>query len=78
MHEPRGLTREQAAAYVGLSMSGFDSARRRGVYPAATLPGKKHDRALLDKTMNELSGLAPAQQLSALEAWKVARGRRPS
>lgn len=58
--EPRGLTREEAAAYVGLGARSFDDARKAGHYPAPTLPGGRYDRILLDRAMDNLSGVAPA------------------
>ena len=35
---PRGLTREGAAAYVGLSAAAFDKARLEQKYPGPTSP----------------------------------------
>jgi hypothetical protein len=55
--EPRGLSRTEAASYVGLGLSGFDAARREGKYPNPTLPGGRYDRRLLDEVMNRLSGI---------------------
>ena len=56
---PRGLSRTQAAAYVGLSPSGFGAARREGKYPNATLPGGRYDRTLLDRAMDKVSRHPP-------------------
>jgi hypothetical protein len=74
---PRGLHREAAAEYVGLSLSGFDQARARGDYPKPTLPGGRHDVRLLDLAMDRLSGILPAgEALTPLEAWRAKNGAR--
>lgn len=71
---PRGLSREQAATYVGLSLSGFADARKKGIYPNPTLPGGRYDRHLLDEVMSRLSGINPkSEPLSALEKWRATR-----
>jgi hypothetical protein len=71
---PRGLSRTQAAAYVGLSPSAFDAARRAGIYPNPTLPGGRYDRQLLDEVMSRLSGIAlKSEGVSALDWWRAAR-----
>jgi hypothetical protein len=72
---PRGLTREQAAAFVGLSPSGFDKARSEGHYPHPTLPGGRYDRALLELAMSRMSGILPASEPeSPLDRWRTSRG----
>jgi hypothetical protein len=53
----RGLSRAEAAAYVGLSPSGFSTARREGKYPNPTLPGRRYDRRPFDEVMDKLSGV---------------------
>ncbi len=65
---PRGLTREGAAAYVGLSPGAFDKARLEQKYPGPTLPGGRFDLVLLQVAMNRLSGI-----LSESEAVKLTR-----
>jgi hypothetical protein len=59
---PRGLTREAAAAYVGLSPAAFDKARRENKYPGPTLPGGKYDLVLLQLAMDRLSGIVRASE----------------
>ena len=72
---PRGLKREIAAAFVGLSPTGFDAARRQGKYPAPTLPGGCYDRILLERAMDNLSGIAPETEApGALDLWRQNRG----
>jgi hypothetical protein len=72
MLEPRGLSREAAAAYVGLSLSSFDTARRAGDYPRATLPGNRFDRLLIDKAVDKLSGMKEHAP-DPLEEWRAKR-----
>lgn len=69
----RGLTREEAAAYVGLSAGGFDTARQEGVYPEPTLPGRRWDRRLLDHALDRLSGLTQAASDDPYVDWKARR-----
>jgi hypothetical protein len=74
---PRGLTREGAAAFVGLSPNAFDKARLEQKYPAPTLPGGRYDLALLNVAMNRLSGiLIESEAASPLDAWRTSRGSR--
>jgi hypothetical protein len=75
MLEPRGLSREAAAAYVGLSLSSFDTARRAGEYPRATLPGKRFDRILIDKAADKLSGVKESAP-DPLDEWIAKRAAR--
>jgi hypothetical protein len=58
MLDPRGLTRDQAAAYCGVSAARFDQGRERGEYPQPTLPAGRYDRRLIDLALDRLSGLA--------------------
>jgi hypothetical protein len=68
---PRGLTRNAAAAFVGLSPNGFAKARKDGMYPAPTLPGGRYDRVKLDEAMNLLSGLIDERTaLKPLDSWR--------
>jgi len=74
---PRGLTREGAAAYVGLSPAAFDKARLEQKYPDPTLPGGRYDLVLLQLAMNRLSGiLSETEVTSPLDAWRMSRGAR--
>jgi hypothetical protein len=75
--EPRGLSRIEAAAYVGLSPSGFSAARREGKYPNPTLPGGRYDRPLLDQAMDIHSGIVSGSDgMSPLDSWRGSRGSR--
>ncbi len=72
----RGLTRVEAAAYVGLSPSAFYAKQKEGLYPRASLPGGRYDRKLLDQAMDRLSGLDPKPDatVTALDQWRKSRG----
>jgi hypothetical protein len=71
--EIRGLDRREAAAFVGLSPTAFDKARRENRYPPPTLPGGRYDRRLLNTTMDRLSGLRD-EPISLLDGWRKGRG----
>jgi hypothetical protein len=74
---PRGLTREGAAAYVGLSPTAFDKARLERKYPPPTLPGRRYDLALLNAAMDRLSGLlTEIEATNPLDSWRTNRGSR--
>jgi hypothetical protein len=73
--ETRGLDRREAAAFVGLSPTAFDKARRENRYPPPTLPGGRYDRRLLDDTMDRLSGIRDGDEfISPLDGWRNRRG----
>jgi len=74
---PRGLTRKQAAIFFGLSLSGFDKARREGKIPLPTLPGKRYDMQLLQAAMNTMSGISAASTplTDEYERWRQSRAR---
>ena len=79
---PRMLTREMAAAYVGVSVDVFDDEVRAGQWPAGRPRGAKGgrltwDRKLLDAAEDRRSGLlaVPAGEedvvdVVAADAWK--------
>ncbi len=74
---PRGLTREGAAAYVGLAPAAFDKARLEQKYPGPTLPGGRYDLVLLQVAMNRLSGImTESEAANPLDAWRMSRGAR--
>lgn len=56
---PRLLSREQAAAYVGVSAGTFDKEVSDGIWPAGERRGSRvlWDRALIDRKQDERSGL---------------------
>jgi hypothetical protein len=84
----RFLTRDQAAAYVGVSATTFAAELRAGMWPPALRRGGKGaaltwDRRLLDQCADRLGGLivasTPGSDLAAAEqaALKATRGTTP-
>jgi len=59
---PRGLTREQAAAYIGVGASTFDKLVSDGVMPRPVEFGRRRvwDRLALDAAFGALSGTVGA------------------
>lgn len=74
--QPRGMTREEAAAYCGCdSMAAFSDWVRRGIIPGP-LPGThRWDRKAVDVALDRASGLETRLQESPLEAWRARRAR---
>ena len=76
MIEPRGMSKEQAAAYAGCeTLSAFNDWIRRGILPGP-IPGTyKWDRKAIDAALDQLSGLQPTMQprLSPYDAWKASQ-----
>lgn len=59
---PRFLTRDQAAAYLGVGTTTFDREVADGIWPRATRRGSKGgaltwDRVLLDRAADRLAGI---------------------
>ncbi len=74
MIEPRGLSKEQAAAYAGCeSLSAFNEWVRRGIMPRPIPGTRKWDRKAIDAALDRLSGLQPKieAQLSPYDRWKA-------
>lgn len=74
--QPRMLTREEAAAYCGLSPEGLSDWMRRGLVPRPIPGTHRIDRKALDAALDKLSGIEPEQEKSALARWKEARDAR--
>ena len=73
---PRGLTLEQAAAFVGLSKSGYSKRKRKGDYPGPTLPGKRYDLRLLEQAMDRQSSIQKQSTApTPLDDWRAKRGQ---
>lgn len=56
---PRLLSRAEAAAYCGYSPEHFSRLVAKGLFPAALPRIKRWDKAAIDRTLNELSGITP-------------------
>lgn len=64
---PRGLTREAAAEYLGLSLSGFDAWVAEGRIPGPIPGTRRWDRKAIDLALDRASGL---QSASPFQTWK--------
>lgn len=69
---PRGLSREAAATYCGLSLSGFDDWVADGRIPKAIPGTRRWDRKAIDLALDQASGL---QSPSEFEKWRAGRRR---
>lgn len=76
MIEPRGMSREQAAAYAGCeSLSAFNNWVRRGIMPKPIPGTRKWDRKAIDAALDRMSGLDSKMQLqrSPYDEWKASQ-----
>ena len=72
---PRGLTREDAAAYCGLTPEGFDDWVKRGVVPGPIPGTQRWDRKAIDLALDRASGIqsASSDAASPYEEWRTRR-----
>jgi hypothetical protein len=73
--EPRGLSREQAAAYCGCTVSAFDDWQRRRIVPGPIPGTKRWDRKAIDTALDKASGLivrsgAADEAANAYDEWR--------
>jgi hypothetical protein len=74
---PRGLSREQAAAYAGCgSLSTFSNWIRRGIMPDPIPGTHKWDKKAIDAALDRLSGLQPTITSSPFDEWKAEQNAR--
>jgi predicted DNA-binding transcriptional regulator AlpA len=73
---PRLLTREQAAAYCGLSVHGFSDWVKTARLPGPIRGTVRWDRKAIDAALDRASGLQATLQPSPLEEWKARRHAR--
>jgi hypothetical protein len=76
MIEPRGMSKEQAAAYAGCeTLSAFSHWIRRGIMPGPISGTHKWDRKAIDAALDRLSGLKPTiePQRSPYDEWKASQ-----
>lgn len=76
MIEPRGMSKEQAAAYAGCeSLSAFSEWVRRGIMPRPIPGTRKWDLKAIDAALDRLSGIQPKieSQMSLYDAWKASQ-----
>lgn len=74
---PRGLSREMAAAYVGLSVTTFLDGVRRNEWPAPMAIGRRRvwDRAALDKVFDARGEAPPRSKPTLAERYERAWGK---
>ncbi|RXH02313.1 DNA-binding protein [Bradyrhizobium vignae] len=73
---PRLLSRQQAAAYCNLSPSAFSAWVRSGKLPSPLAGTTRWDLKAIDLALDNMSGLQPQQETSALDEWRAKRARR--
>lgn len=76
--QPRCLSKAQAAAYLGLTLSGFATWVRLKRIPGS-LPGTHHwDRVAIDRAIDKLSGIdvATSEVKSQLQTWIASQERK--
>ncbi|GLH77022.1 hypothetical protein SSBR45G_19300 [Bradyrhizobium sp. SSBR45G] len=76
MIEPRVMTKEEAASYVGCkSPSAFSDWVRRGIIPGPIPGTHKWDRKAIDAALDRLSGFQTRiePQLSPYDEWKASQ-----
>jgi excisionase family DNA binding protein len=72
---PRGITREEAAAYCGCGRATFSNWVRRGIIPGPVPGTKRWDRKAIDAALDRASGLETMFQKSSLQIWRARRAR---
>ncbi len=72
LQTPRLLTRQQAAAYCGVTPETFDDYRRRGIVPSPISGTNKWDRKLIDSWLDKASGIE-ANTETSLDGWRAKR-----
>jgi len=74
--DKRGLTREQAAEYLGITTSALTDWVRRELVPGPIPGTHRWDRKAIDVALDKLSGLAPTIEPSPLQRWKAEQDAR--
>lgn len=75
--EPRGLSRQDAAAYLGLSVSAFDQWVEAGRLPGPIPDTHRWDRKAIDLALDKLSRIETTMP-SAYDQWKAGKHARVS
>jgi hypothetical protein len=71
--QPRGLSREEAAAYCGLAPEGFDQWVRRAIVPGPIAGTHRWDRKAIDLALDRASGIETNAAGTAFDEWKARR-----
>lgn len=73
----RLLSKAEAAAYCGMSSSGFSDWQRRGLVPGPLSGTRKWDAEAIKLALDKASGLAPVSSpTNEYEAWRSQRRAR--
>ena len=72
--QPRGLTREDAAAYCGLTPEGFDDWVKRAIVPGPIPGTQRWDRKAIDLALDRASGIATLKD-TAFDDWQARHAR---
>ncbi len=75
MGEPRLMTRDEAAAYLNVSLSTFSNWQTMGRIPGPVEGTARWDRKAIDYILDNLSGLPTNDGMDAYERWKQGRAR---
>lgn len=75
---PRGLTKQDAAAYCGCRTEGaFDDWIQKGIVPGPIPGTQRWDRKAIDVWLDRASGIqSSASPEDALQQWLASRGAR--
>lgn len=77
--QPRGLTRDEAAAYCGCkTLEAFDDWVRRKIVPGPIPGTHRWDRKAIDMALDHASGLRVTVAPTALADWRAKRDARAS
>jgi hypothetical protein len=71
--EPRAVSRDDAAAYCGLSPEGFDEWVRRGIVPGPIPGTHRWDRKAIDLSLDRASGIGTMAYQTPFDEWKARR-----
>jgi len=71
----RGLTRDDAAEYLGLTTEGFSEWVRRGIVPGPIPGTHRWDKKAIDAALDKASGLNLTMP-TAYDKWKAGQGVR--
>lgn len=70
---PRGLSRDEAAAYCGLSPTGFDEWVKRRIVPGPIPGTQRWDLKAIDVALDRASGIETITGGTAFDQWKARR-----